>query len=108
MAVLCALERRILPEEAKDLEAQLPAKLRELIGRCDTHAGVRRHTIDRPEFVGMVAEELGIPLGQAEHLTLAVFHALRAQVSDGEASQVEAQLPADLRELWRRSLTTHA
>ncbi|HUM09357.1 MAG TPA: DUF2267 domain-containing protein [Myxococcaceae bacterium] len=108
VAVLCALERRILPEEAKDLEAQLPAKLRDLITRCDRHAGVHRRALDRTEFVGMVADELGVPLPTAEHLTLAVFHALRAQVSEGEARQVESQLPADLKELWSRSLRTHA
>ena len=44
VAVLCALERRILPDEAKDLESQLPFKLRELVRRCDTHAGVRPHS----------------------------------------------------------------
>jgi uncharacterized protein (DUF2267 family) len=108
VAVLCALERRIHPDEAKDLESQLPAKLRELVGRCDLHAGVRKHAIDRTEFEGMVADELGVSLPEAEHLVLAVFHAIRAQVSAGEAAQVEVQLPPDIRDLWKRSLTTHA
>lgn len=108
VAVLCALERRILPQEARDLEAQLPAKLRELIARCDTHSGLRPRALDRTEFVGMVADELGVPQQKAEHLVLAVFHALRAQVSEGEARHVESQLPADLRALWERALTTHA
>ena len=108
VAVLCSLERRIHPDEAKDLEAQLPAKLRDLVRRCDTHAGIRPHKIDRPEFVAMVAEELGVPADRAERLILAVFHALRAQVSEGEARQVEGQLPPDLRSLWERSPTAHA
>ena len=108
VAVLCALERRILPDEAKDLESQLPFKLRELVRRCDTHAGVRPHTIHRPEFVAMVAEELAVPPDRAEHLILSVFHALRAQVSQGEARQVEGQLPPDLRALWERSLRMRA
>ncbi|HVP60536.1 MAG TPA: DUF2267 domain-containing protein [Myxococcaceae bacterium] len=108
VAVLCALERRIQPAEARDLEAQLPAKLRDLVARCDRHAGLRPRAIDRTEFVGMVADELAVPPHRAEHLILAVFHALRAQVSEGEARQVEAQLPADLKVLWSRSLTTHA
>lgn len=107
VAVLCALERRIQPEEGKDLEAQLPANLRDLMARCDKHAGIRPRALDRAEFVAMVAEELGVPPAKAEHLILAVFHALRAQVSEGEASQVESQLPADLKELWSRSLRTH-
>ena len=55
VAVLCALERRILPDEAKDLESQLPLKLRELVRRCDTHAGIRKHKIDRTEFVAMTS-----------------------------------------------------
>lgn len=107
VAVLCALERRILPDEAKDLESQLPVKLRDLVRRCDTHAGIRPHKIDRPEFVATVADELGVPADRAERLILAVFHALRAQVSEGEARQVEGQLPPDLRSLWARSPTTH-
>jgi uncharacterized protein (DUF2267 family) len=107
VAVLCALERRILPDEAKDLESQLPLKLRELVRRCDTHAGIRKHRIDRTEFVAMVAEDLGVSPERAEHLVLSVFHALRAQVSPGEARQVEGQLPPDLRLLWERSLATH-
>jgi uncharacterized protein (DUF2267 family) len=107
VAVLCALERRILPDEAKDLESQLPVKLRELVRRCDTHAGIQPHKIHRPEFVAMVADELGVPPDRAEHLILSVFHTLRAQVSEGEARQVEGQLPPDLRSLWERSLTTH-
>lgn len=107
VAVLCALERRIDPGEAKDLESQLPAKLRDLVRRCDTHAGISPHKIDRPEFVASVAEELGVPPDRAERLILSVFHALRAQVSAGEAHQVEGQLPPDLRALWARSMSAH-
>ena len=108
VAVLCALERRINPGEAKDLQAQLPAKLRELVVRCDTHSGVRPHTLDRPEFIAMVAEDLAVAPDRAEKLILSVFHALRAQVSEGEARQVEGQLPPDLRALWNRSPSAHA
>jgi uncharacterized protein (DUF2267 family) len=107
VAVLCALERRILPDESKDLESQLPLKLRELVRRCDTHAGIKQHKIDRAAFVAMVADDLGVSPERAEHLVLSVFHALRAQVSPGEARQVEGQLPPDLRSLWERSLTVH-
>jgi len=108
VAVLCALERRIHPGEARHLEAQLPAKLRDLVARCDRHAGVRPHAIDRVEFVSGVAEELGVPTPEAERLILAVFHALRAQVTEGEARMVAAQLPSDLRALWDRALAFHA
>ena len=107
VAVLCALERRILPDESKDLESQLPLKLRELVRRCDTHAGIKQHKINRAEFVAMVADDLGVAPERAEHLVLSVFHALRPQVSSGEARQVEGQLPPDLRALWERSLGTH-
>jgi uncharacterized protein (DUF2267 family) len=55
----------------------------------------------------MVADDLGVLPERAEHLVLSVFHALRAQVSPGEARQVEGQLPPDLRALWERSLATH-
>jgi uncharacterized protein (DUF2267 family) len=40
----------------------------------------------------------GQPAGHT--LTLAVFGALKAQLSPGEADDVLAQLPKDLKEVW--------
>src|SRR4030095_6770915 len=79
----------------------------EFVRRCDAHAGIKQHKIGRAEFVAMVADDLGVLPERAEHLVLSVFHARRAQVSPGEARQVEGQLPPDLRALWERSLATH-
>ena len=101
VSVLCVLEQRITSNEAEDLEAQLPRKLRELVHRCERHEGVRPRSIRRKEFMTMVAEHLGEPPEEVEPIVRAVFQAVRAQVSEGEVDDVASQLPGDLRELWR-------
>jgi uncharacterized protein (DUF2267 family) len=44
--------------------------------------------------------DLGIPDARALALVLAVFATVRSHISDGEANDVQAQLPGDLRPLW--------
>src|SRR5207253_167620 len=36
-SVLCALEQRLLPDIRKDMESQLPVRLRDLLHRCERH-----------------------------------------------------------------------
>lgn len=40
---------------------------------------------------------------EARALTVAIFAALKAQVSPGEAKDVHAQLPKDLKVLWEEA-----
>ena len=94
VAVLSVLERRVLPGGARHLEAQLPSKLRELL----VHSAQSR--FGRVAFLRMVAGELGIEPEAAEPIVRAVFRAVRAKISDGEARDVAAELPGDLAELW--------
>jgi uncharacterized protein (DUF2267 family) len=102
VTVLCALEQRIFGEEAKDLEAQLPQKLTELLQRCERHeSGPPPRKFKRAEMLQMVGEELGLAPEAVEPVIRAVLAAIRDQVSEGEVEQVMKQLPADLRELWR-------
>jgi uncharacterized protein (DUF2267 family) len=100
-AVLCRLEQRLTAEEARDLEAQLPQKVQEILTECHRPqgtAGVHKYT--RDEFIAAVAADLGLEERAAEAAVRAVFTAVRAWISEGEAADVAAQLPKDLEPLW--------
>ncbi|MGA9524021.1 MAG: DUF2267 domain-containing protein [Myxococcaceae bacterium] len=103
-SILCALEQRIQANEAKDLNAQLPQKLRELLVRCERHQGDKPRRFNRDEFLKMVCDDLGVDSNEAERLTRGVFKTVRGHVSEGEAEQVGANLPPDLRDLWAREV----
>ncbi len=103
VSVLCVLEQRLFGEEASHLEAQLPGKLRDLLIRCERHMGKPASKFGKDGFILMVSEELRVDGLEAERKIRAVFSAVRDQVSEGEIEDVIAQLPADLRELWRRA-----
>jgi uncharacterized protein (DUF2267 family) len=99
VSVLCRLEERLTAEEARDLEAQLPVKLRQLLadacGQVDA-----LHKLHRRQFVTGVALDLGIPDAEAESLVRAVFATVRNHISEGEARDIQSQLPKDLQPLW--------
>jgi len=104
ISVLCVLEQRLFGEEAAHLEAQLPAKLQELLVRCERHVGKPASKFGREGFIQMVSEDLGVDGIEAEKKIRAVFTAVREQVSEGEIEDVIGQLPADLRGLWQRAI----
>jgi len=102
VSVLCALEQRIFFQEARDLEAQLPSKLTELLHRCERHEGERPEKFGRDEMLRRVGEELHLEPDAVEPVVRAVLNAIRDQISEGEAEDVMGQLPEDLRHLWSR------
>ena len=99
-AVFHALRDRLTPDEADQAVAQLPGPLKAVwqAGEKTDRVPLR---MDREEFYVRVKVEAGL-LGEteAQWLTLAVFGALKAQLSAGEADDVRAQLPEDLKEVW--------
>ena len=81
-AVLHALRDRLTTDEA-DVARRRPIKMK------------------RQEFYERVVQDAGLPsIREARWMTLAVFAALKEQISPGEARDVMAQLPQDLKELW--------
>ena len=55
----------------------------------------------RTEFYERVMEEAGLPsVKEARWMTLTVFGALKEALTPGEAEDVLAQLPKDLKEVW--------
>lgn len=102
VSVLCTLEQRLMGTEASDMEAQLPARLREML-RENKAPGDTPRKFGRDEFLHLVARDLELAGEQdAESVTRVVLGLVRQRLSEGEAADVEGQLPADLRSLWRR------
>lgn len=99
-AVLHALRDRLTPEEANQVVAQLPRELKRVWEEGETHgrSPIRMH---RKEFYERVKSEADLPsTREARWATVAVFAALKEQLSPGEAEDVLAQLPKDLKEVW--------
>lgn len=99
-AVLHALRDRLLPTEAAQAAAQLPRELRAVWSAGDVkgRAPIKMH---RRQFYERVMREAGLESSrEARFLTIAVFTALKEQLSPGEADDVQAQLPRDLKEVW--------
>jgi uncharacterized protein (DUF2267 family) len=99
-AALHALRDRLTVDEADQVVAQLPGELKEV---WDEGEDPRRQPlkIDCEQFYERVRQEARLPSKrEARWLTLAVFAALKEQLSPGEAGDVMAQLPKDLKEVW--------
>jgi uncharacterized protein (DUF2267 family) len=100
-SVLCALEQRLMGDESRHLESQLPLKLQKLLYRCARHeTGMPPRKFGQEELLAMVGEDLGMQPSEAEPVARAVFRVVAEHVSRGEIEDVIQQLPADLRELW--------
>ena len=98
--VLRALRDRLTRDEAEQVAAQLPLALKEVWALGD-RPGRRPLKIRRDEFLQRVKHEAELLSGDAaRRLTEAVFAALKTQLSPGEAEDVAAQLPRDLKRLW--------
>lgn len=99
-AVLRTLRDRLTPEEAAQVVAQLPRELKDVWETGAT--AIRRPTrLHRKEFYERVRAEAGLTsVREARWVTGAVFAALKAQLTPGEAEDVWAQLPKDLKDVW--------
>lgn len=99
-AVLHALRDRLTPEEAFQARAQLPATLKRVWDEGDD-VDRRPLRLDLAEFHARVTREAGLAsTHEARWATLGVFAALKEQLTPGEAEDVMAQLPKDLKEAW--------
>ncbi len=99
-AVFHALRDRLTPDEADQAQAQLPLELKE-VWREGEPADREPLKLSREEFYERVKAEAKLGATRdARWMTLAVFAALKDQLSPGEAGDVFAQLPKDLKELW--------
>jgi uncharacterized protein (DUF2267 family) len=99
-AVLRALRDRLTMNEADQVFAQLPRELKAVWGE-DEEAERAPVKMDQVAFLERVMHDAALPsMRQARWMTLAVFAALKEQLSPGEAWDVMSQLPKGLKELW--------
>lgn len=95
--VLGAICRRLTPEEARHLIAQLPSKLHaELVDCMD--GPDKRITTARIEQE--LSRELELPAGRATDVLYAICEVVTDSVSAGEIDSVRGQLPARMKELF--------
>ena len=104
-AVFQALRDRLTHNEADDVWAQLPTDWKRLweSGSWWEKMTARlrgMNHLDREEFIARVRMHIKneIPADEAVRV---VFHALKQQISPGEAQDVAGQLPKDLRQFWK-------
>jgi CBS domain-containing protein/uncharacterized protein (DUF2267 family) len=94
---VCMLCRRLSPEEAHQLVAQLPSLLQSGLEQCLDGP-------DRNVTINAIEQELGSVLGlDAKGASLAlkaVCEAVAASVTAGEIAEVRGQLPEDMRQLF--------
>jgi uncharacterized protein (DUF2267 family) len=99
-AVLGALRDRLTPDEAGQAAAQLPRELKAawLAGEIAGRKPVKMH---RRGFYERVKKDASLrSIQEARFLVIAVFAALKGQISPGEVGDVQSQLPKDLKEIW--------
>lgn len=99
--VLTALERRLTSDEARDLNAQLPLKLVELLRESNRpERGKLVEKIHHDQFIKAISQALNCDEAKGESAARSVFATVRALISEGEAGDVASQLPGDLIPLW--------
>ena len=95
--VLEMLSARVTFQEAEDLKAQLPAGLKVIWERHEREM----QKWNREQFVTKVREECFLDSNpEAERVIRGVFGVLQEGISPGEADDVQAQLPKDMKPLW--------
>jgi uncharacterized protein (DUF2267 family) len=108
ISCLCALEQRLQAREARQLEAQLPVRLRELLEGCAKYETKPPRSLDKLELLEIVARGLGLEDWEAEPVVRSIFAVVRESISAGEVHDVASQLPKDLAALWRGDETPPA
>lgn len=96
-AVMTGLLRRIRPEEARHLLAELPQLLRERL--ADAAAGPDRN-VTLGEIESTLEVRLNVARERATELVLQIGRALEDTISAGEIEDVQAQLPAEMKQVF--------
>jgi uncharacterized protein (DUF2267 family) len=104
-AVFLELRERLTPNEASHVAAQMPVALKEL-WKYNEKADRPVRRIHAEEFIGEVRQIAALPdEAEARRAVVAVFRELQRMLGspggmEGEAWDVMAQLPKDLKKLW--------
>jgi CBS domain-containing protein/uncharacterized protein (DUF2267 family) len=96
-SVVTGLLRRIRPEEARHLLAELPQLLRERL--TDAAAGPDRN-VTLGEIERALEVRLNVGRERAAEIVLQIGRALEDTISAGELEDVQAQLPAEMKQIF--------
>lgn len=102
VSVLANIEQRISGGEARDLNLELPWKLRDAVRQRagEPNPKSRPQRFGRDEFLARIAADAGASEAEIEGIVRTVLGQVRALLSDKEASDVIGQLPPDMQALW--------
>lgn len=103
--VLSSVLRRLTPNEARDLVAQLPSLLQQ---KVDGLAPGPDKLITRDSITSELQQGLGVDAERAVDLLRAIAGSIAESVSSGQVENVRAQLPLDLRAFFASSEPTRA
>lgn len=95
--VLSGIVRRILPEEARQLLAQIPSLLADRLASQTDGPDLQ---VTRGGMENTIAYLLSVAPERAEQIVRQVARAIEQSISAGEIADVRAQLPPELRELF--------
>jgi uncharacterized protein (DUF2267 family) len=105
-AVLATLHERLTEGQAGHIEAHLPKEIKLIWSRglseklLASWRGPRKMT--KREFLGIVQDRSFLPdRAKSEYLVRGVFKTLKRQLPEKEVADVAAQLPRDLKNMWK-------
>ena len=96
LLVLGMLCRRLTPEEAAHLIAQLPSRMARRLGEC---ADGPDRSITRTSIRDEIATSFGLPAREAERIMKAAFAVLAETVAPGQIDDMRQQLPEEMKPL---------
>lgn len=96
LIALCMLCRRLIPDEASHLLAQLPSRLQPRLTDCLD--GPDR-SVTAQSMQDELARSLGVSAGRAQDILQAVLWVVSENVSAGQIAEVRAQLPEEMKTL---------
>jgi uncharacterized protein (DUF2267 family) len=97
LVAVCMLCRRLTPDEAQHLVAQLPSLLQPRLDDC---LGGPDRSVTMPAMTDELARSLGIAPESAGNALRAVFKVVAASVSAGQIREVRGQLPEEMKSLF--------
>jgi uncharacterized protein (DUF2267 family)/CBS-domain-containing membrane protein len=97
LLALCMLCRRLTPQQAQHLIAQLPSLIQSPLGDCldGPDRGVTAQAMEEE-----MARSIGVARDHAGAILRAVFAVVSASVSPGQVAEVRGQLPEEMKNLF--------
>jgi CBS domain-containing protein/uncharacterized protein (DUF2267 family) len=93
-SMLC---RRLTPDEAQDLIAQLPSVLQKQLGQC---LGGPDRSVTTQAIEDELSRSLGVAAESASEIIRGIFKVVSENVSAGQIQEVRGQLPQEMKALF--------